>query len=80
MTPEQIAAQLTPAQKSYMNERAVWSRPRVWAADRWMTKPPANVLRVLMRHGLVDSAGQLLELGLGVRAVIQRQAGDEVTG
>lgn len=72
-TPEQIAAGLSEAQKRYLTDRAEWLKPTVWAEKRWMTFPPTNVLRVLRRHGLADSNGSILDLGLEVRAILESQ-------
>ena len=63
-----IIAGMSEAQKRYMTVKAEFRKPVSWAAKRWMTFPPANVHRVLMRLGLVDRSGQILPLGLAVRA------------
>jgi len=75
-TPEEIARiaeGLTEVQKAYLTEKAVWGKPTVWAQKRWMTRPLRNTHVVFMRLGLADRAGQILDLGLAVRAYLQER-------
>lgn len=64
---DKIIAGMSEAQKAYMSSKSVWHRPAVWAQERWMTFPPSNVHNVLMRLGLVDRSGQILDIGQAVR-------------
>lgn len=71
--PAEIAAKLTRSQREHMTALAEWRSPAAWADKRWMTFPPPNTHMVLQRLGLVDSSGQILDLGLTVRAVLQEK-------
>lgn len=72
---ERIAGELTKAQRSYLTDKAQWARPKAWAQERWMTFPPRNTHMVLQRLGLVDGVGQIRDIGLAVRTILQ-QRGD----
>lgn len=73
---EAIAAGLSEAQRAYLTTKAVLRPPTSQEDKRWMTFPPAATLRVLVRLGLTDGSGQILEPGLAVRDHLRLQAGE----
>ena len=80
MTPDDLAALaagLSEAQRAYLTTRAEWRQPTPFHPERWMAFPPYNVLRCMMRDGLIDRSGQINERGLALRAHLQNGAGGE---
>jgi len=68
---ERVVKGLSKAQRCWLVERAKWRSPSNYCPPRWMTFPPSNTHRVLMERGLMDRGGQILTLGLAVRAILQ---------
>lgn len=65
-----LVDKLTKAQRAYLTDKAEWRDPTGYYGHRWMTFPPSNTHRVLMRLGLVDGSGMLTRLGLQVRTYL----------
>ena len=68
-----IAAGLSKAQRAYLTEKAEWRDPTGYYGEKWMTFPPRSTHDVLMRLGLVDRSGGVLELGLAVRDYLKER-------
>ena len=72
---DSIVAGLSEAQKMWLTTKAEFRKPTAWAERRWMTFPPLNTHKVLMRLGLVGGFGTITETGLAVRAKLEADNG-----
>ena len=68
-----IVRGLSIAQQEYLTTLAKWKQPTAYSDHRWMTSPPANTHRVLIAKGMCDGVGQILPLGLRVRARLEQE-------
>jgi hypothetical protein len=75
MDVDSIIAGLSEAQKRYMTAKAELCKPDHWQDMCWMTFPPTNVHRVLIRFGLTEENGRLTPLGLAVRVRLEEGNG-----
>lgn len=72
---DSIVAGLSEAQKMWLTTKAEFRKPTAWAERRWMTFPPHNTHKVLVRLGLVNDIGAITETGLAIRTKLEADNG-----
>lgn len=68
MTPEQIAAELTEAQKQLLKKLP---ETGLVASNYWNQHKPTRTLQALFRKRLSGLFGEITPLGLKVRAILE---------